>query len=107
MSKCSLTFCSACLIHQCYIATQFYPNTTLVFLYNASNLDGISAIKSTHQSHVFTKRYEPEITEVTSVCPSEMVSFWTRNGIPTALIDIPNKKKVTNYIAILAIVQLK
>ena len=31
---------------------------------------------------------------VTTMCPSEMVSFWTKRTLPTALIDVPNKKKV-------------
>ena len=95
MSKCSVTFCSACLIHQCNIVTQFDPNAALVFLYNDFNLGGISAVEYAHQSRVFTKRYDQELIRATSVCPSEMVSVWTKNGVPTALIDIPNKKKVS------------
>ena len=102
MSYCSVTFCSACLIHQCNIITHLNPNATLTFLYNDSNnLVDFSGVGHTHRSHVRTKKYGHQVVAATAVCPNDMVTVWEKKGIPTALIDIPNRKKVTisiNYV---------
>lgn len=93
MHNCSATFCSACLIYQCNIITQLNPDATLTFLYNASGLVDFSGVGYAHQSHVRTRKSNRAV-ESTTVCPKDMVSVWTKNELPTALIDIPNKKKV-------------
>ena len=92
MNFCSATFCSACLIYQCNIITQLNPNATLTFLYNVSDYSGV---RYAHQPHVRAKKYSDQFVSSTPVCPKDMVSVWTKEELPTALIDIPNKKKVS------------
>ena len=94
MHNCSATFCSACLIYQCNIITQLNPNATLTFLYNASGLVNFSGVGYAQWPHVRTKKYSDQFVSSTPVCPKDMVSVWTKKELPTALIDIPNKKKV-------------
>lgn len=92
MSNCSVTLCSACLMHQCNITAQLNPNATVTFLYNASDSAvDFSAVGYTDllRKKKFTRQYG-----TAAVCPSDIVSAWKRKELPIILIDIPNRKKV-------------